>query len=309
LSATLSSDDASIGELVTTGTSGASVTVQIPVGQDLSPTTVVAGGVALRPAGEGTVNVSASAAGYSSYLGSTFAVTVSQPSMTVTDIHFGDHRIGGGLQAPYRLTLGASAHGGVTVRIASGDTFRILLSPDATTAGTSFIDLFIPDGQTVANFYVQGINGVTGTVTLTATTPLFPTSTRDVDLVQGVIDIINNPTSIAAGAADDPFQVRVGYVHSNGSSFRWAYVSAGDAPLQVLVSSSDTAVAEVQTLNENGVSATVEVQANQLDSASTVATGGIALDPVAAGTVTISTEVIGFNNSWPASAVSVTVTP
>ena len=32
----------------------------------------------------------------------------------------------------------------------------------------------------------------------------------------------------------------------------------------------------------------------------------LTLDPVAAGTVSISTEVIGFNDSWPASAVSVT---
>jgi hypothetical protein len=229
--------------------------------------------------------------------------------MTVSDIWFGDHRIGGGLQAPYRLTLGASGHGGVTVRIASSDTFRILLSENATTAGTSFIDLVIPDGQTTANFFVQGINGVNGTVTLTATTALFTTTTRDVELVQGVIDIISNPTTIAAGAADDPFQVRTGYVHSNGTTFRRAPVSAGDAPLQVLVSSSDVGVAEVQTLNENGVSATVAVQANQFDSPSTVALGGIALDPIAAGTTSISTTVIGFNNSWPASAVSVTVTP
>ena len=131
----------------------------------------------------------------------------------------------------------------------------------------------------------------------------------NVELVQGVIDIINNPTTIAAGAADDPFQVRTGYVHSNNVTFRWAPVSAGDAPLQVLVSSSDTAVGEVQTLNENGISVTVEVQENQTDSASSVAIGGVAFDPVAQGSVSISTEVIGFNNAWPNSAVSVTVTP
>jgi len=309
LTATLSSDDVSVGQLITAGSSGGSVTVQIPVGQNLSPNTVATGGVALNPAGEGAVDVSASAAGYTTYTGSIFTVTISQPSLSMADIWWGDHRIGGGLQAPYRVTLGASQHGGVTVRVASGDTFRILLASNATTAGTSFIDLFIPNGSTTADFYVQGINGVTGNVTLTATTPLFPIATRDVELVQGVIDIINNPASIAAGAADDPFQVRTGYVHSNGVSFRWAPVSAGDAPLQVLVSSSDTSVAEVQTLNENGVSATVEVQTNQTDSASAVASGGIALDPVAPGTVSISTEVIGFNNSWPDSAVSVTVTP
>ena len=150
---------------------------------------------------------------------------------------------------------------------------------------------------------------MTGTVPLNATSPQFVDSTRNVELVQGVtqIRLLATPTTVAA--ADDPFEVRTGYVASNGTNFLYAPVSAGDAPLQVLVRSSDPAVGEVQTLNENGAAATVEVDAGQIDSAASVAAGGIAFDPVATGTTTISTEVIGFDNSWPQSSVVVTVDP
>jgi hypothetical protein len=309
LTATLTSDNIAIGELVTTSTTSATATVQVPVNNDLSSSTVATGGVALRPTGIGIVNVSASASGYSNYAGSSVAVTMSLPTMSMADVWFGDKRLGGGLQAPYRVTLGASQHGGVTVRVASGDTFRILLAPDATTAGTSFIDLFIADGSTSANFYVQGINGVTGDVTLTATTPLFPTSTLDVELVQGVIDIHSLITTTTAGAVDDPFRVRTGYIHSNGVTFRYAPVSAGDAPLLVLLTSSDTAVGEVKTLVEIGASATIEIDSNQFDSPSTVASGGIAFDPIATGSTSISAEVIGFDNSWSGSVETITVNP
>jgi hypothetical protein len=191
LTATLSSDVVSIGQLITAGNSGGSVAVQIPVGQNLSPNTVATGGVALDPTGPGTVNVSASAAGYTTYAGSTFSVTITARSMSMADVWWGDHRIGGGLQAPYRVTLGASAHGGVTVRIAS----------------------------------------------------------------------------------------------------------------------SDASVGEVKTLVEISPSATVEVSANQFDSPSTVASGGIAFDPIVAGATSISTEVIGFDNTWSGAVEIVTVNP
>ncbi len=249
------------------------------------------------------------ATGFTAFATDSATVTVSQPAITLADNTFGDQRIGGGLQARYILSLGASAHGGVTVRVASSDTFRILLAPDVSTAGTAFIDLFVPDGSTNATFYVQGISGVTGNVTLTATNSQFATDTLNVELVQGVISINSLLTTNSAGAADDPFRVRTGYIHSNGSTFRSVGVSAGDAPLQVLVSSSNVAVGEVNTLVENGASVTVEVAATQSFSPSTVAAGGVAFDSIAAGTTNISVSAIGFDNSWSGSVVTVTVNP
>jgi hypothetical protein len=232
--------------------------------------------------------------------------------MTLTDTWWGDYRIGGGLQLTYRLRLGGPDHGGVTIRIASSDSFKVLLSPDATTSGAGFIEIFIPDGATDATFYVHGLKGNTGDVTLTAsdmTAGVFLEETVDIELVEAVLQILNLDTSTTAGADDDPFQVRTGYVHSNGTTFRYAPVNATDAPIQVLVRSSDVLVGEVKTLAGSGDEVTVEVQANEHNSPSSVASGGVAFDPVGEGTVIISTEVTGFNNSWHESYTSVTVDP
>ncbi len=305
----LTSSDTGIGQLVTTATSGSPVTVQIPVNQSLSPNTVATGGVAFDPVGGGGATVTATASGYAAGASiSTATVTVTQAAISIADVWFGDKRIGGGLQAPYRVTLGAPAHGGVTVRIASSDTIRMLVAADATTAGTAFIDLFIPDGSSQATFYVQGVNGVTGTPTLTASSALFADGTLDVEVVPGVVQIYNLDTSAGVGDADDPFYVRTGYVHSNGATFRYANVSPA-GPLQVLLSSSDVAVGQLKTAAETGASVTVEVNVNAFDSANTIATGGVAFDPIAEGTTTISTNVIGFNNSWHQSFVDVNVNP
>jgi len=305
-----SSDDISVGQLVTASTTGATASVQVAINSRFSPTNVASGGAALEPIGQGTLNVSATATGFdATYSGSSVAVSVTQPAISIADNWQGDARIGGGLQASYRVNLSGSDHGGVTVRVASSDTFRLLVAPDSTSAGTSFIDLFIADGQTQATFYVQGINGITGNVTLTASSVLFTNGTLGVDVVPGVIDIHSFIASTTASAIDDPFRVRTGYVHSNGTSFLYAPVSSSSAPLQVLVHSSNVAVGAVKTLAENGASVTVEVAANLYDSASSVAAGGVAFDPVSAGTTVISTSVNGFNNSFALSDETITVSP
>ena len=242
------------------------------------------------------------------YSGSTVTVTVSQPTITMTDSWHGDRRIGGGLQAPYSLTLGGSAHGGVTVRVASSDTTRILLAPDATTAGTAFIDLFIADGQTTKGFYIQGINGVTGTITLTATNAAFVTGTTTVGLVPGAINIYNLSSSLPVTSADDQFIVRTGYINTSGNSFQYASVSPA-GPLHVLLTSSNPAVGQLKTAAATGAQVTVDVAVNAYDSPATVGTGGAAFDPLTTGTSTVSANVSGFNNGWSGAAVSVTVTP
>lgn len=309
LTVNFTSSDTGVGQLTTTTTTGSPVTADIPVNQRLSPNSVAAGGVAFDPVGSGSTTVAATATGFNAgYAPSSAVVTVSQPGIALADIWFGDKRIGGGLQAPYRVTLGGSAHGGVTVRVASSDTIRMLVAANATTAGSAFIDIFIPDGQTQATFYVQGVNGVTGIPTLTASSALFTDGTLDVEVVQGVTYIHSLDTTTTAGAADDPFRVRTGYVHSNGSTFRYASVSPA-GPLQILVSSSDAGVGQLKTAAETGAFVTVEIAVNAFDSPSTVATGGVAFDPVTADTTTISTNVIGFNNSWHLSTDTVAVSP
>jgi len=309
LTVTLTSSNVAVGQLKTSSETGSPVTVIMPVNTYDSPASVASGGVAFDPLTGGTTKISASAPGFNNaYSGGNVSVTVNLLGMTLSDIYWGDYRVGSGLQIPFRLTLGGSAHGGVTVRIASANPSILRVAPDATTAGTAFIDVYIPNGQTYKDFYIQGQAGNVGTAPLTATNSNFTTGSTSVEVVQGVLQILNLSTSLAASATDDPFQVRTGYLHSNGTSFRYAPVS-GAGPLTVMLQSSNAAVGQLKTYMATGSSVTISIPINTYDSPSSVESGGVAFDPLTQGTTTISASASGFNNAYSGANLLVTVTP
>ena len=310
LPVTFTSSNTAVGQIKKTGASGGSITVEIPVNREYSSTTVATGGVAFDALGAGTTVVAATAPGFNNAWSEASAtVTVSQPGMTITDPWVGAYRVGSSLQAQLRLTLGGSSHGGVTVRIASGDTLRLMVSPNATTVGTAFIDLFIPDGQTYTDFYMQGKQGITGDVTVTASSPLFVDGTTTIKVVQPVFRIENLTTSTTTSAADDPFWVRTGILNTGGTGiWAWQDVSAS-GPVQVLFNSSNSAVGQVRTAAEVGSSVTVAISENTQTSPATVLAGGVAFDALTTGSTVISASSIGFDNSWGEASATITVSP
>ena len=405
-----------VGQLAKTGERGASVTVNIPVNQDNSPTTLATGGVAFDALASGTTTVAATAPGFNNaYSQASKVVTVNPLAITITDVNNDTFRVGGGLQTRYRVTLNSSTHGGVTVRVASGDTTRVLLAPDATTPGTSFIDLFIANGQTTKDFYVrgmagetgtvtltatsplfstgsaevevvrtavritdvetvtyrvggglqnryritledpayggvtvrvassdtsrallapdattpgtsfvdlifadgqttkdfhvQGINGVTGTVTFTATSPILTNGTATVEVVRSAIQIDGLYTSMTASAANDPFYVRTGILDAVGISFSKTQTVNPAGPIQVLLTSGNASVGQLLTNVAGGAQVTVSVPVNNNLSPGTKAAGGVEFDPLTAGSTTVSATVNGFNNEWSGARPVITVTP
>ena len=93
-------------------------TVTIAAGQSIRRRTVAAGGVAFDPIGGGSTTVSATAAGFRA--AAPVTVTVSAPGITLLNL---PTAVGAGLQdGCRRRRLGASAHGGVTVRITSSES-------------------------------------------------------------------------------------------------------------------------------------------------------------------------------------------
>jgi hypothetical protein len=164
------------------------------------------------------------------------------------------------------------------------------------------------DGQTSKGFYLQGINGITGTVALTATNAAFVTGTTNVGLVQGAINIYYLNSSQTVAGADNPFFVRTGYISTAGNNFLYAPVSPA-GPLHVLLTSSTPAVGQLKTTAVTGSHVTVDVAVNAYDSPYPVGTGGAAFDPLTAGTSTVSATVNAFNNAWSGAAVAVNVTP
>jgi hypothetical protein len=212
--------------------------------------------------------------------------------------------IGAGLQdGSYTARLGVSTHGGVTVRIQSSDPSRVLVAPNASTPGAVFIDVQVNNGSIDASYYVQALEGVSGTVTLTASAPGFTNASATVTVLPAWVRIQNLATSMSASAANDAFTVQVGYITT---SFGQQAIRAGGAPLAVTVNSSNATVGTLVTSGGTANPATVLIQPGQHSSASTVASGGIAFDPLAGGTTTVSAAASGLSS---VAGVNVTVTP
>ncbi|MEW5800484.1 MAG: PKD domain-containing protein, partial [bacterium] len=304
---TLTSSNAAVGQLITSAGNGGSVTVVIPANDNNSPTSVTAGGAAFDPAGSGTVTVSAASPGFdNTWSGSSAAVTVSQPGITFSGANY--YRVGAGLQVQGAISLGGSDHGGVNVRISSSDDTKARIAPYAATAGSSFVDLFIPNGQSTGYFYLQGVSQTTGSVGLTATSELFSGGAATADIVQPVLVITNLAASTSTLSADDPFYVRCGILNTAGTAIEtWQYASAGTGGVTVTLTSSDPSVGQLITSAGSGDTVTVVIPVNDDHSPTSVTAGGAALDPVGGGTVTVSATAPGFDSTWSGSSATAAV--
>ena len=312
LPVTFTSSNAAVGQLATTTTAAAALTINIPVNQYYTPTTKASGGIAFDALTGGVTTVSVSAAGFNNaWSEASQAVAVNQPVMTIPDATGIGSRIGASLQYQYSVDLGANAtnHGEVTVRVASSDTTKVLVSANATTPGTSFIDIVIADGQRYGYFYVQGVRGTTGSATITATQALFTTGNTTITVVQPVFVIESLTTPTTALTVDDGFYVQAGVLNSAGTSVQqWQNVS-GVGPLPVTFTSSNPTVGQLATTSTTGASLTINMPVNQYYTPTTKVSGGIAFDALTGGTTTVSVTATGFNNAWPEAEKVVTVTP
>ena len=119
------------------------------------------------------------------------------------------------MDGAYRARLGATAHGGVTVRLTSSDPSVLLVSRDATTRAPPFVDIPVANGNTDATYYIHGVEGARGTVTLTATATGFTAgqATATVGDPAAVERAAGTTTTLSASAA---FYVRLGVLNSIG---------------------------------------------------------------------------------------------
>jgi hypothetical protein len=291
LTATVTSSAPGVGLLVTTAQSGGTVTVGVGVGQSRSPTSVLAGGMAFDPLTAGTTDVRATIPGVVSLPNATVTVTVSAPVITLFQATVGD-----GLQENTSGSLGAPAPtGGTVVRITSSNPAVALVSPNATTPGTPFID--VPVGQSASSFgyFVQGVEGASGTVNVTASAPGYTDGSTTVTVRGNALDIIFLGTSYSSTAADVPFSVRIGVVNPQGTGFTAEQaIRAGGTAVTATVTSSNTAVAELVTTALRGGSVTVTVAPTASRSPNTVILGGMAFDPLAPGSTTVRATIPNY---------------
>ena len=305
LQVTLRSSDPAVGTLVTAAGAAAEVQLSIAAGETASPGAVADGGVAFRSVGAGTTSISAAATTGASQPGSQ-VVTVS--AVTI-DVQTGsaEGRVGQGLQVTKPCYLGVSGHGGVTLRIESSNPSAVLVSPDASTPGAAVTQLYVRNYSNRCDFYVQGVEGATGTATITVTATGFSTGSGTAHVVQPAHQVQLLSTTQTAGGAADGFVVRVGVPSAAGTSIFVQPVRAGGAPLDVSVTSSAPTVGMLGTWDA-GSAGTVSVQlpVGSFGTPSGLAAGGVEFRPLSAGTTTVSATIPG-SQAIPGSSVTVTV--
>lgn len=224
------------------------------------------------------------------------ALTLAAPASEAQTISWVtlDPQVGSGLQiGSARARLSDSQHGGITVRIASSDSLVALVSPTIDLAGTPYVDVFVPNGETDAYFYVQGLEDTTGTVDLIATAPGFAPDTSSVEVVQPAIAITGLGTSYDAFRNDDPFQVRVGLPGGAGVS-PFQRVRAGSDGVVVTITNSISSVGQIVTLPDTGQTVTLTIDPGLYQTPGSVNGGGAAFDPISVGMTTISAGSPGF---------------
>jgi hypothetical protein len=200
----------------------------------------------------------------------------------------------------------------VDVVITSSDPSVLLVSPDETTPGTASITVSVADGTTRFDYYVQGVEGQTGSATVTATATGFTNGTATKDVVQPAISLYGLYSTMTTAYPDDPFRVQVG-IPDAGQTYMADYqeVRAGaPSALAATVTSSNAAVGQLVTSTASGAEVTVQIAEGWYYSPNSVLDGGVAFDPLAVGTTTVTATIPGFV-TLPASgsgSIDVTVT-
>jgi hypothetical protein len=263
-----------------------------------------AGSVEFDPLGTGMTSVTVALAGFVA-AGATVTVTVSTPGISVA----APATVGGGLQVAGSLTLLASQHGGVTVRVESKDPSRILIAPNATTVGQAFIDLPVANGSQVVSYVVQATDWVVGSSPATAVVEVtadgFNNGTDVVNYVQPAIGIHSLPLSMGALDSNRAFFARIGIPVSgtvSGQARR-----AGGSGVVVTFTSSNPTVGELDGPGGTSGQAeqTLTIAAGSLDTPA--GAGGVQFDPLSGGSTTVTASTPGFLAAG--AMVVVTVSP
>ncbi len=199
--------------------------------------------------------------------------------------------VGAGLRtAAQTASLSASNHGGVTVRIESGDPLTCLISPDAATPGAPVIDVFVPDDTGTLPYFINGMENMAGTVTVTASAPGFVGDMRPVEVVAPGVRLALLGESRETLEPPDPFEARIGPV---GTTLRQA-IRPGGRPVTATFVSSDPSVGTLVTASETSDTITLAIPVGANSTPGTVITGGVAFEPVAVGATVISVAIPGF---------------
>ncbi len=237
----------------------------------------------------------------------TVAVTVVQPGITLPTGTSSE--TASGLQREQTGSLDFANHGGISVTITSSNPSVLLLSPDGTTSGATSIVVPVANGSASFSYYAQGVEGATGSIAVVASASGFTDGVTTSEVVVAALEISGLSSSTTTTSADEPFVIRVGIPNSGNTALEALLnVRAGaPGPYTATVLSGSPAVGQLVTTPLTGGAVTVEIGVGQSASPAMVVAGGVAFDPLTAGTTTVSASIPGMISTSDAS-LDVTVT-
>ena len=256
-------------------------------------------GIQFDPVGTGTTTLSVVApSGFSTPASlSSYTATVGAAGIALSAISVGkDLQIAtsGNLQGP-------APTGGLDVTLTSADSSKLLLSPDATTAGTASIVVNVPEGQQGFVYYGQGI-GSSGSVRIDVSAAGFGSASTTATLVPSGFfsDIPGGDFTTSQLALNTPIRVCVGALDPVSLNLASYGTLRAGVSVDVTMTSSNTAVGAIvnSPYTFNGADQCSFYSGGQV---------GIQFNPVGTGTTTL-TVVTPNGFSMPSANVSYTAT-
>ena len=283
---------ASVGKLVdSAGVQDTVRTAIIPAaplsGVYYTPTNVTnAAGVAYVPIGPGTSTTWATATGYRQLSQDTVMTTVTAPIIGIQN-----YSVGSGLQYQSSVSFQTATPGADTLILKSLKPSILKLSPNDSTPGTDSLVVPLVAGTPSYYFYVQGLEGVTNdSATVSATlTGYAPATSGPFYVIQPGVQLANVNTTTTTLSDSNAIWVLVGIPYSGNTGLsNYEAVRAGSPGASFTVKVSNPNVQKLVTSTGQADSVVVTVQPRQYYSATSVATGGMALKTLTTGTDTVT---------------------
>lgn len=256
-----------------------------------TPTTVATGGVAYQPIGPGSSTTWVTIPGYVQVPGDTVVTTVSAPALNLSGA-----QVGSGLQVLASVSLGANTPAPDTLILVSQNPAAVKLAVNDSTPGTDSIAIPLAAGVNSITYYVQGMEGiVSDSSTIAATMTGYAFNQVRSYVRQAGVEIAGVSGTATTLSDSMPFYVQVGipYVGNSGIQ-QYEALRAGGPGASFLVKVSDPSVQRFVTSGGVADSVLLTLLPKQYYSATTVATGGAALEVLTTGIDTVRATAAGF---------------
>lgn len=307
LRASVRTDSSGIATLVRTAGVSDSIGLWIAPGASASPTTVAAGGAAVRYVGQGTDSIRAVAPGFFATSGAARPITVTQPSISFLTAM----TVGSGLHRGGSVSLSQAAVDTVIVTLAFDVPGVAVLSASNSVVGTDTLRLTFPPGTSNVGFDVQALEGFTDTLlTLSATAPGFTSRTAAYRVYQPVIEIVGLNTTGTTLQADDAFYARIGTPSSAAGTFLNTVdqIRIGGAPLTVTFVNDSLGIGTLVHSDSTTDSLTLTINPLESNTPTNLPAGGVAFRYLAQGVTTIRAAAPPMRALASAQGSQVTVT-